>query len=49
VQSELIGPATHSQLLRNVVFAAEMAGDTPWHVVNLVAASLQGSDDKYKS
>ena len=49
VQSEKIGRAPRSQLLRNVVFAAEMADDTPWHVVNLVADSLKGRSDKYKS
>jgi hypothetical protein len=49
VQSKHIGPAPRSQLLRNVVFAAEMAGDTPWHVVNLVAESLRGKNDRYKS
>jgi hypothetical protein len=49
VQSEHIGRAPRSQLLRNVVFTAEMGGDTPWHVVNLVAESLKGKKDKYKS
>jgi hypothetical protein len=36
-------------LLRNVVFAAEMAHDTPRHVVNLVANSLKGNSNKYYS
>jgi hypothetical protein len=49
VQSEQIGPAPRSQLLRNVVFAAEMADGVPWHVVNLVANSLKGRSDMYKS
>ena len=29
----------HSQLFRNIVFASEMAGETPWHVVNLVSST----------
>jgi hypothetical protein len=33
---EKIGATLYSQLFRNIVFAAEMAGTTPWHVVNLV-------------
>jgi hypothetical protein len=49
VQLKHIGPTPCTQLLRNVVFAAEMAGDTPWHVVNLVAESLKGRTDKHKS
>jgi hypothetical protein len=35
VCAERIGPAPRSQLLRNVVFASEMAEKTPWCVVNL--------------
>lgn len=34
-----IGPKLHSQLFRNVVFAAEMAQGRDWHVVNLVSAT----------
>jgi hypothetical protein len=51
VRPERIGPHPRSQLLRNVVFASEMAGDAPWHVVNLVSAtlSLSGKDDPTKS
>lgn len=49
VQPGLLGDAPHSQLLRNVVFAAEMTQGAPWHVVNLVADSLKGTDDGYKS
>ena len=49
VRSENIPPAPRSQLLRNVVFASEMARGTPWHVVNLVAESLKRKDDKHKS
>jgi len=36
--------------LRNVVFASEMAENTPWHVVNLVSSTQgNGLDDRYKS
>jgi hypothetical protein len=49
VRPEKIGPAPRSQLLRNVVFASEMAGKTPWHVVNLVSSTQTGADSKYKS
>ena len=51
VRAERIGPHPRSQLLRNVVFASEMAGDTPWHVVNLVSATLSvgGRDDPTES
>jgi hypothetical protein len=50
VHAERIGPAPRSQLLRNVVFASEMAGETPWHVVNLVSSTQAvGTDDKYRS
>jgi hypothetical protein len=50
VRSEKIGPAPRSQLLRNIVFASEMAGKTPWHVVNLVSSTQWvGAHDKYKS
>lgn len=50
VQVERIGATPRSQLLRNVVFASEMAGRTPWHVVNLVSSTQGvGADDKYKS
>jgi hypothetical protein len=49
VQAERTEPALRSQLLRNVVFAAEMADDIPWHVVNLVAASLKGKSNRYTS
>ncbi len=34
-----IGPKLHSQLFRNVVFAAEMAQGRDWYVVNLVSAT----------
>jgi hypothetical protein len=50
VQADRTGPAPRSQLLRNIVFASEMAGDTPWHVVNLVSSTQgAGVDDRYKS
>jgi hypothetical protein len=49
VQTDRIGPAPRSQLLRNVVFASEMAKGCPWHVVNLVAASLLGKNSSDKS
>jgi hypothetical protein len=39
VGSEKIGPTIRSQLFRNIVFASEMAGRTPWHVVNLVSST----------
>jgi hypothetical protein len=45
-----IGPTLRTQLFRNVVFASEIAGDMPWHVVNLVSSTQGvGPDDKYKS
>ena len=34
-----VGPRMHSQLFRNVVFAAEMANSADWHVVNLVSST----------
>jgi hypothetical protein len=43
VRPDHIGPSLHSQLFRNVVFASEMAGKSPWHVVNLVCSSQQGT------
>jgi hypothetical protein len=46
---EKIGPASRSQLLRNIVFASEMAENTPWCVVNLVSSTQRGRDDKHKS
>jgi hypothetical protein len=49
VRHEKIGPKPRSQLLRNVVFASEMAEETPWHVVNLVSSTQVGSDDERKS
>jgi len=39
VRADKIGAAPRSQLLRNVVFASEMAEKTPWHVVNLVSST----------
>lgn len=49
VQADRIGAAPRSQLLRNVVFASEMANGCQWHVVNLVAASLAGKNSRDKS
>jgi hypothetical protein len=46
---EKIGAAPRSQLLRNIVFASEMAEKTPWCVVNLVSSTQRGRDDKHKS
>jgi hypothetical protein len=37
VLPDRIGMRFHSQLFRNIVFACEMAGELPWHVVNLVS------------
>lgn len=44
-----MGASVHSQLLRNIVFASEMAGEVPWHVVNLVSSTQRGtrSDGRY--
>lgn len=39
ILTDKIGSTFHSQLFRNVVFASEMAGDMPWHVVNLVSST----------
>jgi hypothetical protein len=39
VRREHLRTTVRSQLLRNVVFASEMAGDVPWHVVNLVSST----------
>jgi hypothetical protein len=48
IDADRIGAAPRSQLLRNVVFAAAMAGEGEWHVVNLVASTLRGkSGPKY--
>lgn len=50
VRHEHIGSRPRSQLLRNIVFASEMAGETPWHVVNLVSSTQGvGPDDERKS
>lgn len=37
INEQSIGSSLHSQLFRNLVFAAEMAGEQDWHVVNLVS------------
>jgi len=50
VCAEKIGPVLHSQLFRNIVFASEMAGETDWHVVNLVrGTAARRSDNKHPS
>ena len=46
VRADLIGKRFHSQLFRNIVFACEMAGDLPWHVVNLVSNTQPKRKDK---
>jgi hypothetical protein len=48
VRAEMIGPTPRSQLLRNVVFASEMAETTPWHVVNLVRGTKTRRRSKNK-
>jgi hypothetical protein len=40
IRADLMAPTLHSQLFRNVVFAAEMA-EADWHVVNLVSKKTQ--------
>ena len=45
VRPEHMGPTLHSQLFRNIVFASEMAGQVPWHVVNLVSNTQRGTLD----
>lgn len=37
IDEDSIGSRLHSQLFRNLIFAAEMAGEDNWHVVNLVS------------
>jgi hypothetical protein len=50
VRSAQVKDRVHSQLLRNVVFANEMAVEIPWHVVNLVSSTqAKGRDDARKS
>jgi hypothetical protein len=50
VLRDRIGTAFRSQLFRNVVFASEMAGELPWHVVNLVSSTQAvGTSDDEKS
>ena len=48
VRANLIGTRFHSQLFRNIVFACEMAGDLPWHVVNLVSNTQPKRKDKVR-
>jgi hypothetical protein len=45
VRTHQIGSKLHSQLFRNIVFASEMAGEMPWHVVNLVSSTQRGIGD----
>jgi len=45
IRSDRIGKRFHSQLFRNVVFACEMAGELPWHVVNLVSSTQRGTTE----
>lgn len=46
VRPDRIGMYFHSQLFRNIVFACEMAGELPWHVVNLVSKTQLGHADE---
>lgn len=48
VCAEQIGPTPRSQLMRNVVFASEMAEKTPWHVVNLIRGTKAPRRSKNK-
>ena len=43
VRPDHMGASLHSQLFRNIVFASEMAGEVPWHVVNLVSSTQRGT------
>jgi hypothetical protein len=48
VLRDQIGKRFHSQLFRNIVFACEMAGELPWHVVNLVSdTQIDHADDSF--
>lgn len=50
VLGDRIGTTFRSQLFRNVVFASEMAGELPWHVINLVSSTQAvGPSDDEKS
>jgi hypothetical protein len=44
IHADLMAPTLHSQLFRNVVFAAEMA-EADWHVVNLVSKTQLKEED----
>ncbi len=44
IRADLMAPTLHSQLFRNVVFAAEMA-EADWHVVNLVSKTQLKEED----
>jgi hypothetical protein len=46
IQQDQIGSVFHSQLFRNIVFAAEMAASVPWHVVNLVSSTQCSAQKK---
>jgi hypothetical protein len=46
IQPEQIGKRFHSQLFRNIVFACEMARESPWHVVNLVSNTQRGNTNE---
>ena len=48
VLPDRIGKRFHSQLFRNIVFACEMAGELPWHVVNLVSDTQLGHADEIR-
>lgn len=48
VRPDQIGKRFHSQLFRNIVFACEMAGELPWHVVNLASSTQRGEADEVR-
>lgn len=48
VRPEYMRPTLHSQLFRNIVFASEMAGEMPWHVVNLVSSTQRGTKNSVR-
>jgi hypothetical protein len=48
IRPDRIGKRFHSQLFRNIVFACEMAGELPWHVVNLVSSTQLGHADEIR-
>ncbi len=50
MRQDHIGLVPRSLLLRNIAFICEMAGATPWNVVNLVSSTQAiGKNDERKS